>query len=130
MGDFILWGFFLKGLCMEVLIEGFISIKRQNPPGTKAPWVKNPLGQNPPIIIIRGFCPTFMFGGFCPKGFCLWGVLSEGFCLRGVLSQGGSVLPPSEDYQHSNTDRYSHKDPMNIKIELLCIWDFKTKIFY
>ena len=89
---------------MEVLIEGFISIKRQNPPGTKAPWVKNPLGQNPPIIIIRGFCPTFMFGGFCPKGFCLWGVLSEGFCLRGVLSQGGSVLPPKKRHPLLNID--------------------------
>ena len=71
---------------MEVLTKGFLSQKRKNPPGTKAPWVKNPLGQNPPIIIIRGFCPTFMFGGFCPKGFCLWGVLSCGFCIRGVLS--------------------------------------------
>ena len=79
---------------MEVLTKGFLSQKRKNPPGTKAPWVKNPLGQNPPIIIIRGFCPTFMFGGFCPKGFCLWGVLSGGFCLRGVLSQGGFVLHP------------------------------------
>ena len=100
MGDFILWGFFPKGLCMEVLTKGFLSQKRKNPPGTKAPWVKNPLRQNPPIIIIRGFCPTFMFGGFCPKGFCLWGVLSGGFCLRGVLSQGGFVLHPLLSLMH------------------------------
>ena len=93
-GGFHPMGLFSRGLCMEVLTKGFLSQKRKNPPGTKAPWVKNPLGQNPPIIIIRGFCPTFMFGGFCPKGFCLWGVLSGGFCLRGVLSQGGFVLHP------------------------------------
>ena len=93
-GGFHPMGLFSKGLCMEVLTKGFLSQKRKNPPGTKAPWVKNPLGQNPPIIIIRGFCPTFMFGGFCPKGFCLWGVLSGGFCLRGVLPQGGFVLHP------------------------------------
>ena len=29
-----------------------------------------------------------MFGGFCPKGFCLWGL------FRGILSQDGFVLHP------------------------------------
>ena len=101
-GGFHPMGLFSRGLCMEVLTKGFLSQKRKNPPGTKAPWVKNPLGQNPPIIIIRGFCPTFMFGGFCPKGFCLWGVLSGGFCLRGVLSQGGFVLPPCPTLPYSS----------------------------
>ena len=49
----------------------------QNPPGTKSPWDKNPIGQKPPIIIIRGFCPTFKFGGFCPSGLCPRGILSH-----------------------------------------------------
>ena len=71
---------------MEVLTEGIFYPKsdqiplRQKSPGTKTPWDKTPKK------IKRGFCPTFMFGGFCPMGFCPRGIMSEGLCHRGVLS--------------------------------------------
>ena len=82
---------------MEVLTKGFLSQKRKNPPGTKAPWVKNPLGQNPPIIIISGFVllsclGDFVLRDFVSGGFCQVDYVLRGFCPRGVLSYTYIIL--------------------------------------
>ena len=68
---------------------------RQNPPGTKTPWDKNPMGQKPPIIIIRGFCPTFKIGGFCPRGLCPRGILSHTYIH-------------TQSQKHTKTHRHRH----------------------
>ena len=83
---------------------------RQNPPGTKTPWDKNPMGQKPPIIIIRGFCPTFKIGGFCPRGLCPRGILSHTY-IHTQTQKHRNSQKHTNTHTHTHTNRHTTPPP-------------------